>query len=624
MSQTSFPPPNTALIRAVKNSSRRNGFYRLLRDPVGVLTLVTIATFLILSLLAPWIAPYAPSATSLGNIWASPSNEHILGTDGVGRDVFSRILYGGRTTFAAAAVAAGVAIGIGVPTGLIAGYYGGWFDTASNWIMNMLISLPSIIMLLAVRSALGPSVWISMATLGLLISPSFFRLVRAAVQSVSGELYVDAARASGINDARIIGRHILTAVRAPLIIQGALVAGMAIAVQAGLEFLGIGDQSFITWGMMLNAAFRSFYISPLATLWPALAIVLVTVAFALLGNALRDALEDQEKPPKPHRRSAQVTRSSMADGAPKQNSAPPLESTDQALLTVNDLVVGYQQNDGTVKRVVDRVSFSVNKGEVLGVVGESGSGKTQTAFSILGLLPEDAIVMDGHIVFDGMELVSQEGQTISPAQMNPLRGTRIAYIPQEPMSNLDPSFTIGYQLTRPMIKRLRLSNTAARERALELLTQVGIADPARTMELYPHEISGGMAQRVLIAGAVSAKPDLLIADEPTTALDVTVQAEVLDLIRNLQQQNNMTVILVTHNFGVVADICDRVVVMQQSQMVEQGSVSEVLRHPKQEYTRHLLDSMLEGKPPLTLLLDEERKVAVHERTSVIERRSSER
>jgi ABC-type dipeptide/oligopeptide/nickel transport system ATPase component len=183
-----------------------------------------------------------------------------------------------------------------------------------------------------------------------------------------------------------------------------------------------------------------------------------------------------------------------------------------------------------------------------------------------------------------------------------LRGKRISYIPQEPMSNLDPAFTIGSQLVRPMVKVLGISRGEARKRALDLLASVGIPDPKRTFSAYPHEVSGGMAQRVLIAGAFSCEPDLIIADEPTTALDVTVQAEVLDVLRDLQTRTGLGVVLVTHNFGVVADVCDRVAVMQDGRLVEEGPVRSILRTPQHPYTQMLLSSMLEGKTPMTPLL----------------------
>lgn len=272
--------------------------------------------------------------------------------------------------------------------------------------------------------------------------------------------------------------------------------------------------------------------------------------------------------------------------------------TEHHLVKVTNLGVGYPQADGSIKKVVDDVSFHVDRGEILGIVGESGSGKSQTAFSILGLLPDNARIVGGSIQFDGNYTVAPPGEDrVSQERLSKLRGKRISYIPQEPMSNLDPAFTIGYQLVTPMVRVLGISKAEARQRALKLLTDVGIATPERTFEAYPHEVSGGMAQRVLIAGAISCEPDLVIADEPTTALDVTVQADVLDLLRELQQRLNIGVILVTHNFGVVADLCDRVAVMQNGRLVEEGTVREILRNPKEPYTQTLLGPCSKERPP---------------------------
>ena len=276
--------------------------------------------------------------------------------------------------------------------------------------------------------------------------------------------------------------------------------------------------------------------------------------------------------------------------------------TEHHLVKVTNLGVGYPQADGSIKKVVDDVSFHVDRGEILGIVGESGSGKSQTAFSILGLLPDNARIVAGSIQFDGNYTVAPGEERVSQERLSKLRGKRISYIPQEPMSNLDPAFTIGYQLVTPMMRVLGISKEEASTRALKLLTDVGIVNPKRTFDAYPHEVSGGMAQRVLIAGAISCEPDLVIADEPTTALDVTVQADVLDLIRDLQKRLNIGVILVTHNFGVVADLCDRVVVMQNGRLVEEGPVRDILRNPQETYTRTLLGSMLEGKEPMTMLV----------------------
>ncbi|MBN9187994.1 MAG: ABC transporter ATP-binding protein [Microbacterium sp.] len=261
------------------------------------------------------------------------------------------------------------------------------------------------------------------------------------------------------------------------------------------------------------------------------------------------------------------------------------------LLEVDGLVVEYRL-DGADSRVVDGVGFAVRRGRVLGLVGESGSGKTQTVLGVLGLLAEGGAVTAGSALFDGCDLTR-----LGRREMNEIRGRDIGYIPQEPMSNLDPSFTIGSQLIEPMRRHLGLSRRDARARARDLLVRVGIVDPDRTLASYPHQISGGMAQRVLIAGAVSCNPKLIIADEPTTALDVTVQAEVLDLLRSLIAQLDIAVVLVTHDFGVVADICDDVVVMRGGQILESAPTVQLFAAPESAYTRTLLAAAPAHLPP---------------------------
>jgi len=578
---------------------RRGLFRRLLKNPLGVTALIILLVVLVAAIVGDALVPFDPNRADLANAFLPPGGEHLLGTDSAGRDVFARLLAGARITLLAAALAAVVAVAIALPTGLLAGYYTGRFDSVASWFTNVTMALPSIVVLLAVSAALGKSVWITMTALGVLMTPGLFRLTRNTVRAVRNELYVDAARVAGVSTTSIIGRHILTVVRAPAIIQVSVICGISISVQAGLDFLGVGDPLIPSWGLMLNEGFRNIYSAPLLALWPGLAISLTVGAFVLLGNALRDVLEDAQ--------TVKLTKKQRAQRAPmtKPLSLADMEAASEDadhLLVVSGLGVGYPRTDGTIKTVVEDVSFYVDRGEVLGLVGESGSGKSQTAFSILGLLPDEAEIAGGRILFDGVPLVSAAGGRLSESRMSQLRGRRIAYIPQEPMSNLDPNFTIGYQLTRPLVKVLGKSKAEARERALQLLEVVGINDPKRTFDAYPHEISGGMAQRVLIAGAVSCDPDLLIADEPTTALDVTVQAEILDLLRDMQSRFDLGVLLVTHNFGVVADICDRVVVMQTGAVVESGTTSQIIHQPTQPYTKDLLSAMLAGTAPMTTLV----------------------
>jgi peptide/nickel transport system permease protein len=574
-------------VQTLEQTARASLFRRLLKNPTGVSSLAFLLIVTLAGVFASVLAPHDPYKASANDILAKPGGTYLLGADGSGHDILSRLLYAIRPTIEGAALAVAVAAVIGITAGLISGYYGKWFAGVSSWVASLLMALPGIVVLLAARSVLGPSMFAAMFIFGILLSPAFYRVVYSAVSAVRHELYVDAAQVSGLSDARIIARHILTVVRAPAIILAAGIAGIAIAIQAGLDFLGLGDLSKATWGGMLNDAFTNIFSAPLQLLWPSLAIGLTCMALALLGNALRDELEGG-RAAKRSRRSRMTAAAAVAQQQPAIAHAETSEPAGEVLLQVSGLAVGYDQPNGTVKTVVEDVSLTVRRGEVHGLIGESGSGKTQTAFAALRLLPAGGRILSGHINFEGVDLAN-----VSEKEMTKLRGAKIAYIPQEPMSNLDPAFTIGSQLTEPLRISLGIGKAEAKDRALKLLARVGIPDPARIFAAYPHQVSGGMAQRVLIAGAVSGDPDLLIADEPTTALDVTVQAEVLDLLRELQAELNIGVLIVTHNFGVVADLCDRVSVMSAGRIVETGPARSIFAGPRHPYTKSLFAAILE-------------------------------
>jgi len=570
-------------------TTRRGGpVGRFARNPIAVVATLLLLLIAGAAAAAPLLAPFDPTTPDLLSVLALPSDEHPLGADGVGRDVLSRLVFGAQTSLVAGLVAALVGVLVGVPMGLAAGYYGGRLDAVLSWVSNAIVALPGIIVILVVIAVLGPNMILAMAVFGVLIAPGFFRLTRAATLRVASELYVDAARVMGLSDLRIMGRHVATVIRAPIIIQASMMIGVGIAFQSGLTFLGLGSPRDASWGAMLNDAFANIYAAPGLIYPPGLAIGITVGAFALLGSAVRDALEDD-------------------DGIAAEPAAVPVEetradaSTDrEPILAIRDLEVSYPAGTGR-KSVVDGVTLSLAAGEVLGLVGESGSGKSQTAFALLGLLPSAARSSWSSFTVEGSDLTAPAAR-----QLASLRGKRIAYIPQEPMSNLDPSFRIGQQMVEPLRLHLGLGAKPARERAVGLLDRVGIRDAARVFDMYPHQVSGGMAQRVLIAIAVSCSPDILIADEPTTALDVTVQAEILDLLRGLQREENLGILLVTHDFGVVADMCDRVAVMQAGRLIETGTAAELFSAPRHPYTRMLLDSTLEGKTPFAPLQRTER------------------
>jgi oligopeptide/dipeptide ABC transporter ATP-binding protein len=256
----------------------------------------------------------------------------------------------------------------------------------------------------------------------------------------------------------------------------------------------------------------------------------------------------------------------------------------QAVLEVNNLVTNFRTADGEVS-AVRGISFSLNKGETLCIVGESGCGKSITALSIMGLLASNA-KSQGSIEFNGKNLLGLKHE-----EMRKIRGNDISMIFQEPMTALNPTFNIGFQLREPLIIHQKMSKKAAHQKGIELLRQVGIPAPEKRMNQYPHELSGGMRQRVMIAIALACNPQLLIADEPTTALDVTIQAQILDLLNDLKEQFQTSVIMITHDMGVVAEVADRVIVMYAGEIIEEGDVETIFNSPQHPYTRGLLSSV---------------------------------
>lgn len=560
--------------------SERSLWRRFLRRPLGVTALAVFLLVVLVGLFAPLLAPHDPNFVDFTLTQASPSAEHLMGGDSAGRDIFSRLLYGARTTVYGAAIACLVGVGIGVPAGVAAGYFGGATDRICSWISDAVQSVPGMIVLLIVAAGTGADFTVLMVTVGAFMTPGYYRISRSRALAVRREPYVDAARVAGLTHARILHAHMLRAVHAPVIIQSALTAGVAMGMQTGLQFLGVGTASTPDWGQMMNDGFRTMGTHPLILLWPSLALGITIAALAFMGSTLADLVSVRTEPARRRRGAPAGEQAAAAEKPP--SSGELVHTVEQSALRIENLRVTYATAHGD-KEVVRGVCLDVAPGEVLGIVGESGSGKSQTMFSALDLLSED-----GRTSADGIWIGGKEAGRLPRAERHALLGTRVGYVPQEPMSNLDPCYTIGHQLVEPLRAVHGLSKAQARERAREVLLRVGITDPDRVMASYPHQVSGGMAQRVLIAGAVAGKPDLLVADEPTTALDVTVQAEVLELLRELQQEYGMALVIVTHNFGVVADICDRVAVMKDGRVIESGTVGQIFADPADPYTAELI------------------------------------
>ena len=564
---------------------RASLFRRFLRHPGGYIPLAIFLLILLVGVFAPLLAPMDPNFVDLSAAKAAPGPEHLLGGDSTGRDILSRLIYGTRTTLWGALITIVTALVIGVPAGVAAGYFGGAFDRVATWISDALQSIPGMIILLVVAAGSRNNFEVLMATVGVFMVPGYFRISRSQTLAVRGEPYIDAARVSGLSDARIIFRHVIKAVYPPVIIQTALTAGIAMGMQAGLQFLGIGDSNVPSWGAMMLEGFRLMLTYPLMLLWPSAALGLTIAVLAIMGSTLAELV--QVRTPRAARRRTHSATPTAPAPIVAATGATQHEAAGSAL-RVENLRVAHATPAGETE-VVHGVTLDVAPGEVVGIVGESGSGKSQTVFSVLDLLPST-----GRAVADAIWVGGTDVTRATPKQRQALLGRAIGYVPQEPMSNLDPSYTIGHQLIEPLRRTHGLSRAAAKERARAMLVRVGLTDPDRVMRSYPHQVSGGMAQRVLIAGAIAGKPSLLVADEPTTALDVTVQAEVLELLRELQAEYGMALLIVTHNFGVVADICDRVIVMRGGDIVESGPVDALFAAPAEEYTRALIAASLDA------------------------------
>ncbi|KRC50434.1 ABC transporter [Leifsonia sp. Root227] len=583
----------TEVIIDPRAGRRGSTFVRFIKRPAGAISLAVLVLVLLVAFFAPLLSPHDPNFVDLALTKAPPSPAHPLGGDSAGRDVLSRLIWGTQSTLWGAFVTILVAVVVGVPAGLAAGYYGRFFDRAATWVSDALQAIPAMIILLIVAAGTRNDFTVLMATLGVFMAPGYFRLTRSTVLAVRNEPYVDAAKVSGLGNARIMAKHIVKAVYAPVIIQTALTAGMAMGMQAGLQFLGIGGAKTPGWGAMMNEGFRNMLTNPLLLLWPSLALGITIAALAILGSTLADVVSVRT-PIGRRRKGARTSRARAAAAGAEPSTVTSStgsiahKSADSAVQLQN-LRVNYATPDGGTVEVVHGITLDVAPGEVLGIVGESGSGKSQTVFSILDLLPAG-----GEYTADALWIGGADVTRMPHKERQKLLGHEVGYIPQEPMSNLDPSYTIGFQLTEPLRTVHKLSKADAKARALAMLEKVGIVDPARVMKSYPHQLSGGMAQRVLIAGAIAGKPSVLVADEPTTALDVTVQAEVLELLRELQQEYRMALVIVTHNFGVVADICDRVVVMRDGGIVEVGTVDRIFSQPTDPYTAELIAASLDG------------------------------
>ena len=585
----STTPAGTPARNAGKAAITKFSRHRLFTSPGAVAGLIWLAVLVTASLTAPLWLPFKTEDQDFTAVLSGPTAAHWLGTDELGRDILSRIFAAAASTLGTSMLTVTVGVGLGTVLAMLAAGAGERAEAVISRVTEIMMSLPGTVIILAVIGAVGTNIPVVMAILGILMSAGIYRVILGQAKSLQSQLYVDAAKVDGVGPLRISLRHVLPGLANTIVVQAALIFAVGMLIQAGLAFIGFGPPiPQPSWGGMIQGASQHVYDAPWMMV-PTGAVLALTV---LSANAIGNALGKAPNAAAPHLPSAAARRqrakavAAIAAAAPAAASqyGTARDTAAKGALSVRSLSVGVDSSGtGAGVRLVSDVSFDVQPGTVLGLVGESGCGKTMTALSLLGLLPSGVSVTGGQILWDERNLAATTDK-----DMEAVRGREIALISQEPMRALDPMFTVGYQLTAT-IRRLRGMNRAeARKEAQSLLEKVGIVDAARILKTYPHQISGGMAQRVAIALALSGQPKLLVADEPTTALDVTVQAEILSLLRTLVKDTGMSVVMVTHDLGVVADICDQVAVMYAGQVVENGKTQAVLDHPRHPYTLALL------------------------------------
>jgi peptide/nickel transport system permease protein len=535
------------------------------------------------------LSPFSPSRQDLTNIDQGPSWRHLLGTDSLGRDVLSRLLYGGRPALLGVAEGTVVFAVVGISLGVLSGYFGGWLDRVVSWLGDWVLTLPSIIVVLAMLAVFPSDMSMAMVTFGLLGSAGLTRVVRSTALQTREELYVVAARLGGVSRRRIVLRHMLPPAVATAAVQVFLFAGVMLLMQSGLAFIGVGMSPLQpSWGGMVADAASVIAQDKWALLPSGGLIALMTLAFGLLADAARDMASG---PPSARTWTGMPGVHHLPGRADPAN-APRVSG---ALLELIGVTIAYPDRKGDLVPVVTDVSCEVDIGEVVGVLGESGCGKSTVALAIMGLLAGGGTVVSGSIVFDGQRLTEFDEKTYAR-----LRGTGIGFISQDPIGSLDPNFRVGSLLREAVRAHQRISSVKARQRALELLEMVRISDPDRVVRCYAHELSGGMAQRVAIAVALASDPKLLIADEPTTALDPTVQAEIMTLFQTLRTEKCLAILLVSHDWGIVYQNCSKAIVMYAGQIVEQAPTVELVTRPNHPYTKALLESnpqlVTKGRP----------------------------
>ncbi|WP_436644393.1 dipeptide/oligopeptide/nickel ABC transporter permease/ATP-binding protein [Microbaculum sp. FT89] len=583
--------------KAADRGDRPSPFRLLITNRLSAVGLVVLVLIVVLALLTPVLPLPDPDITDPAQRLLRPGAEgHLLGTDHLGRDLLSRLLWGTRVSIVVGLSATLIAAIVGSLIGLTAGYAGGRTDSVLMRGIDLVMAFPYILLALGIVAVLGPGLINALYAIAIVNIPFFARNIRGLTLGLSRREFVDAARLSGASHPAILFGDVLPNVLPTIVVTMSTTVGWMILETAGLSFLGLGAQPpQADLGSMLGEGRKLLFTAPHVSVIPGLMIFVLVMSINLVGDGIRDVLD-------PRLKSGALAAPGAATAVKRE--AVPAKPTMDAVLSVEGLRTQFQTGS-RIYKAVGGVDLDLAPGERLGLVGESGSGKSVTALSLLRLVPTPPGTITG-----GRVTIGGEDQLAAGVEdLRRLRGGRVAYVFQDPLTTLHPLFTVGQQIVEALRAHQPLSRRQAEARAIELLDRVQIPSAKARFDAYPHELSGGMRQRVCIAMALANDPELIIADEPTTALDVTVQAQVLNLMRGLSDAQGSAVLFITHDFGVVSELCDRVAVMYAGRIVEIGPTQAVLDTPAHPYTRKLIDCVpvlgqperrldaIEGLPP---------------------------
>lgn len=598
--------------RSTHQVQKLTAFWReFSKERIALLSICLLIFIATLSIILP-LLPLADPMEFAFDQYMAPCSQHWMGTDNYGRSVASRVLWGTRLALVVGLGASGISTFLGIVLGAISGYYGGWVDNLLSRIFDIFLLIPAFFLAMLMVALFGSNIYLIVLVIGFTGWPRSARIMRAQVLTLKKRVFIDVTRASGASHPQALFQHVIPNGLAPVITHGTIIMGSAILMEAGLSFLGLGDPNTVSWGRMIFEGQSHLRLAPWMTIFPGLALMLVVCALNLTGDGLSRAVNPHHQArqgmsrldiPEQFLPQVEVRDTSVSEGRNPSSQSPQdtgartcwnpqgvcdtaiqNDEADCVVLDVQSLTLYYALENAWL-HAVDDVSFHLRRGESLGLVGESGCGKTSVGLTLMRILPPNGRVMRGGAFLNGTEILSMEED-----EFREVRWSRLSMVFQSSMNALNPVKSAGTQLVNAyLLHRPDATHEEALGRVRELFDIVGISQGR--LRSYPHELSGGMRQRVMIAMALLLQPEVIIADEPTTALDVLVQDQILAELLRLKEQMHLSMILISHDVGIVAETCEQIAVMYAGQIVERAPARALFHDSHHPYTRGLLDSL---------------------------------